>query len=229
MTAIKHHVFDRRDMTLAKILAALDGDFAGEDGLREILLHRTPKYGNDDDAADDVMKVLFEAYYQAIDGRPNTKGGAYHINLLPTTVHVYFGSVTGATPDGRLAGRPLSEGVSPVQGADRRGPTAVLRSVAKMDHVRTGGTLLNQKLTPPLLKGEEGLQNLVHLVRTYFKLDGHHIQFNVVDAATLRAAQAKPEEYRSLIVRVAGYSDYFCDLTRALQDEIIARTEHQSV
>jgi formate C-acetyltransferase len=229
MTAIKHHVFDRRDMTLAKILAALDGDFAGEDSLREILLHRTPKYGNDDDAADDVMKVLFEAYYQAIDGRPNTKGGAYHINLLPTTVHVYFGSVTGATPDGRLAGRPLSEGVSPVQGADRRGPTAVLRSVAKMDHVRTGGTLLNQKLTPPLLKGEEGLQNLVHLVRTYFKLDGHHIQFNVVDAATLRAAQAKPEEYRSLIVRVAGYSDYFCDLTRALQDEIIARTEHQSV
>ena len=229
MTAIKHHVFDRRDMTLAKILAALDGDFAGEDSLREILLHRTPKYGNDDDAADDVMKVLFEAYYQAIDGRPNTKGGAYHINLLPTTVHVYFGSVTGATPDGRLAGRPLSEGVSPVQGADRRGPTAVLRSVAKMDHVRTGGTLLNQKLTPPLLKGEEGLQNLVHLVRTYFKLDGHHVQFNVVDAATLRAAQAKPEEYRSLIVRVAGYSDYFCDLTRALQDEIIARTEHQSV
>jgi pyruvate-formate lyase len=206
----------------------LDANFARDEELREILLHRTPKYGNDDDEADGVMKLLFEAYFDVIDGRPNTKGGTYHINLLPTTVHVYFGSVTGATPDGRLAGKPLSEGVSPVQGADRLGPTAVLLSVAKMDHVRTGGTLLNQKLTPQLLKGEEGLQNLAHLVRTYFKLDGHHIQFNVVDAETLLAAQARPEEYRGLIVRVAGYSDYFCDLTRALQDEIIARTEHGS-
>ncbi len=228
MTAIKHHVFDRGDRTMGEILTALKSDYAGAEALREVLLHRTPKYGNDDDAADDVMKVLFETYYDAIDGRPNTKGGTYHINLLPTTVHVYFGSVTGATPDGRLASQPVSEGVSPVQGADCHGPTAVLRSVAKMDHVRTGGTLLNQKLTPQLLKGEEGLNNFVHLVRSYFKLDGHHVQFNVVDAATLRAAQARPEEYRSLIVRVAGYSDYFCDLPRALQDEIIARTEHQA-
>ena len=229
MTAIRHHVFDRRDLSLGELLAATDSDFEGKGPLRETLLHRTPKYGNDDDAADDVMRVLFEAYFEAIDGRPNTKGGTYHINFLPTTVHVYFGSVTQATPDGRLAGHPLSEGVSPVQGADRHGPTAVLRSVAKMDHVRTGGTLLNLKLTPQLLQGEQGLDQLVRLVRTYFKLDGHHVQFNVVDAATLRAAQARPEEYRSLIVRVAGYSDYFCDLTRVLQDEIIARTEHQSV
>jgi formate C-acetyltransferase len=141
-------------------------------------------------------------------------------------VHVYFGSVVGALPDGRRAGRPLSEGVSPVQGADRRGPTAVLRSVAKMDHVRTGGTLLNQKFTPQLLADEVGLDKLVQLIRSYFKLDGHHIQFNVVDAPTLRAAQANPEQYRDLIVRVAGYSDYFCDLGEVLQDEIIARTEH---
>jgi pyruvate-formate lyase len=134
--------------------------------------------------------------------------------------------VTGATPDGRRAWTPLSEGISPVQGADRHGPTAVIRSVAKMDHVRTGGTLLNQKFTPQVLAGEEGLDKLVQLVRTYFKLDGHHIQFNVVDAATLRAAQEHPEQHRDLIVRVAGYSDYFCDLGVALQDEIIARTEH---
>jgi len=174
------------------------------------------------------MTALFNAYFNAIDGRPNTKGGTYRINLLPTTVHVYFGSVMGATPDGRRAGEPLSEGVSPVQGADRHGPTAVIKSVAKMDHARTGGTLLNQKLTPQLLKDDEGLDRLVQLVRTYFKLDGHHIQFNVVDAATLRAAQKNPEQYRDLIVRVAGYSDYFCDLGQALQDEIIARTEHQS-
>jgi len=127
----------------------------------------------------------------------------------------------------RLARTPLSEGVSPVQGADRRGPTAVVRSVAKMDQARTGGTLLNQKLTPALLANDEGLDHLVQLVRAYFRLDGHHIQFNVVDADTLRAAQKNPEQYRSLIVRVAGYSDYFCDLSKALQEEIIARTAHE--
>ena len=192
----------------------------------QMLLNKTPRYGNDDDYADEVMRAVFEAYFEAVDGRPNTKGGTYHINLLPTTCHVYFGSVIGATPDGRKAGTPLSEGISPVQGADRRGPTAVIKSAAKMDHARTGGTLLNQKFTPQLLETEEDLDKLVHLVRTYFRLDGHHIQFNVVDAATLRAAQRNPEQHRNLIVRVAGYSDYFCDLTPALQEEIIARTEH---
>ncbi|MFN2153310.1 MAG: glycine radical domain-containing protein, partial [Anaerolineales bacterium] len=179
------------------------------------------------DYADGLMMRVFDAYYNAVDGRKNTKGGDYHINLLPTTCHIYFGAVTGATPDGRFAGTPLSEGVSPVQGADRQGPTAVARSVAKMDHVRTGGTLLNQKFTPQVLATDDGLDKLVGLVRTYFMLDGHHIQFNVVDAGTLRAAQQNPEQYRSLIVRVAGYSDYFCDLSKTLQDEIIARTEHE--
>jgi len=175
------------------------------------------------------MTGVFEIYYNLVNGRPNTRGGLYRINMLPTTCHVYFGSVTGATPDGRKSGTPLSEGISPVQGADRKGPTAVLKSAAKMDHVRTGGTLLNQKFTPSLLEGERGLDNLSHLVRGYFTLGGHHIQFNVVDAATLRHAQAHPEEHRDLIVRVAGYSDYFLDLSRALQDEIIARTEHQGL
>jgi formate C-acetyltransferase len=164
-----------------------------------------------------------------VDGRPNTKGGHYRINLLPTTVHVYFGSVVRATSDGRVAGTPLSEGISPVQGMDRKGPTAVLKSAAKMDHARTGGTLLNQKLSPGLLETEEGLGKWIHLVRSYFRMDGHHIQFNVVDADTLRAAQANPEEHRDLIVRVAGYSDYFCDLGETLQEEIIARTEHGEI
>jgi len=228
MVAIKHHVFDHGTLTMEALLAALRDNFEGYERMRQRLLNRTPKYGNDDDAADQIMQQCFEAYFRAVDGRPNTKGGTYHINLLPTTVHVYFGSVIGATPDGRRAWEPLSEGVSPVQGADRRGPTAAIRSVAKMDHVRTGGTLLNQKFTPSVLQGDTGLDSLVQLVRTYFRLDGHHIQFNVVDAATLRAAQKAPERYRDLIVRVAGYSDYFCDLTQALQEEIIARTEHQS-
>jgi formate C-acetyltransferase len=228
LTAVKYHVFDEKTLTMEELLVALRDNFAGHERVRQMLLNKTPKYGNDDDYADGVMVDAFEAYFDAVDGRPNTRGGTYHVNMLPTTVHVYFGSVIGALPDGRLAEKPLSEGISPVQGADRRGPTAVLRSVAKMDHARTGGTLLNQKFTPQLLKDDEGLDKLVHLIRTFFRLDGHHIQFNVVDAATLRAAQAHPEEYRDLIVRVAGYSDYFCDLGQALQDEIIARTEHQS-
>jgi pyruvate formate-lyase/glycerol dehydratase family glycyl radical enzyme len=228
MTAIKFHVFDQKTLTMEELLTTIGDDFVGHEQVRQMLLNRTPRYGNDDDYADNVMVALFEAYFNAIDGRKNTKGGTYHINLLPTTVHVYFGSVTGAMPSGRRAWMPLSEGISPVQGADRRGPTAVIKSVARMDHVRTGGTLLNQKLTPQLLKDDDDLDKLVQLIRTYFNLDGHHIQFNVVDAATLRAAQENPEQYGTLIVRVAGYSDYFCDLSDALQNEIIARTEHQS-
>jgi pyruvate-formate lyase len=228
LTALKVHIFDQHKVAMGDMLAALEANFSGHERLRQLLTNKTPKFGNDDETADQVMRKVFEAYFNAIDGRKNTRGGEYHINLLPTTVHVYFGSVIGALPDGRRSGLPLSEGISPVQGADRRGPTAVLRSAAKMDHARTGGTLLNQKLTPHLLADEAGLEALVHLIRTYFKLDGHHIQFNVVDAATLREAQKHPEQHRDLIVRVAGYSDYFCDLSRALQEEIIARTEHQS-
>ena len=226
LAALKHHVFDQKDMHMDEILSMLKADFAGHERERQLLLNRTPKYGNDDDAADALMVRVFESYFKAVDGRKNTKGGDYHVNMLPTTCHIYFGAVTGATPDGRLAGKPLSEGVSPVQGADKHGPTAVLRSVAKMDQVRTGGTLLNQKFTPQVLQSEDGLNGMVHLVRTYFNLDGHHIQFNVVDAETLKAAQANPEQYRSLIVRVAGYSDYFCDLSKQLQDEIITRTAY---
>jgi trans-4-hydroxy-L-proline dehydratase len=228
LASIKYHIYDHVTLSMGELIEELDADFAGHEQLRQQILNRTPKYGNDDELADGVMRRVFEIYFMAVDGRRNTKGGDYHINLLPTTVHIYFGSVTGATPDGRKAWTPLSEGVSPVQGADRKGPTAVLRSVAKMDHLRTGGTLLNQKFTPQVLETEEGLDKLVQLIRTYFRLDGHHIQFNVVDAGTLRLAQQHPEQYRSLIVRVAGYSDYFCDLSKTLQDEIIARTEHEA-
>jgi formate C-acetyltransferase len=228
LAAMSHHVFDKKQVTLNELLQALKTDFDDCESLRQRLLNKTPKYGNDDDYADNIMKAIFEAYYKAIDGRPNTKGGAYRINLLPTTVHIYFGKVVGATPDGRKAGEPLSEGVSPVQGADRKGPTAVVKSVSKIDHARTGGTLLNQKFAPELLADEQGLEKLAHLIRTYFKLDGHHMQFNVVNADTLREAQKHPEKYRDLMVRVAGYTDYFVDLGTELQNEIIKRTEHKS-
>jgi pyruvate formate-lyase/glycerol dehydratase family glycyl radical enzyme len=229
LSAIRHHVFADGGMSMADLLRVLDADFQGFEKTRLLLANRTPRYGNDDDDADGIMRSLFEIYFKAIDGRPNTRGGTYRINLLPTTCHIYFGAVTGATPDGRRAGTPVSEGISPVQGADRHGPTAVLMSAAKMDHVRTGGTLLNQKFTPRILEGEKGIDSLVALIRSYFRMGGHHIQFNVVDAATLRDAQAHPDEHRDLIVRVAGYSDFFCDLGRSLQDEIIARTEQTSI
>ncbi|MFC2161762.1 trans-4-hydroxy-L-proline dehydratase [Acidobacteriota bacterium] len=225
LASIKYNVFDKKQVTMKQLQTALKDDFKGHEPLRQKFVNKTPKYGNDDDYADDIMKRIFEAYYDVVNGRPNTKGGYYRVNLLPTTVHVYFGKVVGATADGRFASEPLSEGVSPVQGADRNGPTSVIKSVAKMDHIRTGGTLLNQKFTPHLLDNE-GLDKLSHLIRAYFKMDGHHIQFNVVSAETLKKAKKTPEKYRDLIVRVAGYSDYFVDLSVKLQDEIIARTEH---
>ena len=226
LTAIKHHVFDRRTFSMKELSEALRADFKGHDPLWDQLWNNTPKYGNDDDYADDVMRRIFESYFGTVDGRPNTKGGYFRINMLPTTCHIYFGSVVGATPDGRRCGEPLSEGISPVQGADRKGPTAVLKSAAKIDHIRTGGTLLNQKFTPQLLADDDGLTKVSHLIRSYFAMDGHHIQFNVVTAETLRKAQQTPEKYRDLIVRVAGYSDYFVDLGVSLQNEIIKRTEH---
>ncbi|MHA1210919.1 MAG: glycyl radical protein, partial [Candidatus Heimdallarchaeota archaeon] len=228
LTAIKYNVFDKKKISMNDLLQVLSENFKGAEELREQLVCETPKYGNDDDYADDIMKEVFEMYFSAIDGRPNTKDGEHRINLLPTTVHVYFGSVIGAMPDGRIAFEPLSEGISPVQGADTQGPTAVLKSAGKIDHVRTGGTLLNQKFTPNFLATDEGIDNISHLVRAYFKMGGHHIQFNVVSAETLREAQQNPEKYRDLIVRVAGYSDYFINLGIKLQDEIISRTEHES-
>lgn len=225
LAGIKYHVFDRRNLTMPELLDALRANFEGYEKTRLMLWNKTPKYGNDDPYADDLLRQVFDMFFNVINGRPNTKGGTYRVNYLSTTCHVYFGSVTGATPDGRKAWEPHSDGISPAQGADRKGPTAVIQSASRMDHARTGGTLLNQKFTPKVVEGEEGLDRMAHLVRSYFKLDGHHIQFNVVTADTLRAAQAEPEKYRDLIVRVAGYSDYFCDLTEALQNEIIARTE----
>ncbi len=227
LAAVKHFVFDTKALSMERLLRVLTADFEGHETVRQSLINKAPKYGNDDDYADGIMKVVFDAFHSIVTGRKTPTGGTYRIDMLPTTCHVYFGAVMGAMPDGRRAGEPLSEGISPVQGRDRLGPTAVLKSASKMDHTRTGGTLLNQKFTPKLLEGPRGLESLVHLIRAYFKLGGHHIQFNVVSADTLRDAQAHPEKYRDLIVRVAGYSDYFCDITKALQDEIISRTEHQ--
>jgi formate C-acetyltransferase len=229
LTAIKHHVFDQKSISMDGFLKALKKNFNDFEEFHSALLNDTPKYGNDDDYADAILKQVFEYYFGAVEGHPTVRGGVHRINLLPTTCHVYFGSVIGALPDGRLSGKPLSEGISPVQGMDRNGPTAVIKSASKIDHLRTGGTLLNQKFTPTFLDSEKGVEGIKNLIRSYFTLDGHHIQFNVVSANTLRKAKKNPEQYRNLIVRVAGYSDYFVDLTEELQEEIIQRTEHQDL
>jgi formate C-acetyltransferase len=227
LSAIKTHVFDSGAMSMDQLLAALRANFDGAEALRLKLWNKTPFFGNDDDRADDIMRRVYDSLFTTIDGRPNTKGTAYHLNMLSTTCHVYFGKMLGASANGRLAYLPESDGTSPSHGADRNGPTAVVKSLSKMDQIKSGGTLLNQRFLPGVLKSDQDLDKLCQLVRTYFRLGGHHIQFNVVDTATLRQAQAKPEEYRNLLVRVAGYSDFFVDLDLDHQEEIIRRTEQE--
>jgi formate C-acetyltransferase len=229
LSAIKKHIFENKAVTMDDLLTALQHNFEKHEALRLRLWNKTPFYGNDDNDADAIMQQVYADLFEAIDGKPNTKGTTYHLNMLSTTCHVYFGKMLGASANGRLAGQPVSDGTSPSHGADRNGPTAVIKSLAKMDQVKSGGTLLNQRFLPGILKDEEGIEKLCHLIRTYFNLNGHHIQFNIVDSETLRQAQQKPDEYRDLLVRVAGYSDYFVDLDADHQEEIIARTQHASI
>ena len=225
LAAVKYNVYDKKNFTMDELMAALDDNFIGHERILNLVKNHSPKYGNDDEYADEIMKQVFEYYQGEVTGRPNMLGGMYRVNMLPTTCHVYFGEVMMASANGRLAHVPVSEGISPEKGADVNGPTAVIKSCAKMDHLMTGGTLLNQKFTPSVVAGEEGLNQMASLIRSYFNMDGHHIQFNVIDRQTLLNAQKYPEEYKDLIVRVAGYSDHFRNLSKALQDEIINRTE----
>ena len=229
LTSIRYNIFENKTFSWADLAKALDADFKGYEQIQYEMIYKTPKFGNDDDYADQQAVMVFEIYYDAINGRSNTRGGVHRINMLPTTSHIYFGSVIGATTDGRNAYLPLSEGISPFQGVDHNGPTSVIKSASKIDHLRTGGTLLNQKFSPSFFEDEESYEKLTALIRSYFSLDGHHIQFNVVNAETLKDAQQHPERYRDLIVRVAGYSDYFNDLGEDLQNEIIKRTEHENL
>lgn len=225
VASVKYNVYDEKNFTMEELIDAMEHNFEGYDYIYSLVHDKTPKYGNDDDYADDLMREVFDLYHDTIVGRPNMKGGKYGIDMLPTTCHVYFGDVILATPNGRKAHKPVSEGISPEKSADTNGPTAVIKSCAKMDHLATAGTLLNQKFTPNVVAGEAGLNNMASLVRSYFAMDGHHIQFNVVDRQTLIEAQKHPEDHKDLIVRVAGYSDFFRNLDKPLQDEIIERTE----
>jgi len=224
--AVGEHVFGPGDMSFRDLMQVLKDDFEGHDEFRAALLYDTPRYGNDDRRADRFASLVFGLFHESVEGRKSPRGADYRINMLPTTSHVYFGKVVGATPDGRKAGEPLSEGISPVQGMDRKGPTAAMNSALSIDHLKTGGTLLNLKFTPGFFRDAESIRKVTQLIRGYFSRYGHHVQFNVVSADTLKEAQLHPERYQDLIVRVAGYSDYFNDLGPELQEEIIRRTEH---
>ncbi len=228
-TTLKKHVFEDKRYTMDEILTACKDNWQAEEVMRQYIRNHTPFFGNDDPYADDIAVRVYEDLVKAIEGRPNTRGGKTQLNMLSTTCHNYFGSVCGATPNGRFAHFAISDGTSPAHGSDSHGPTAVIKSLGKLDQTKSGGTLLNVRFVPNLLKREEDMCKLGHLIRTYFKFGGHHIQFNIVDTATLLDAQQHPDQYRDLLVRVAGYSDYFNDMTEQLQNEIIARTENEEV
>lgn len=229
LSAIKMHVFEKSTFTMERLLTALSNNFEGDEVLRQTIINHTPFFGNDNDYADSIAKRVYEELYRAIDGKRNIKGEFYHLNMLSTTCHVYFGKVTGATPNGRHKGRAISDGTSPSQGADTNGPTAVIHSLGKLDQTKSGGTLLNLRFLPSVISGDSNSAKLASLIRSYFALDGHHIQFNIVDTQTLRDAQKRPHEYRDLLVRMAGYSDYFVHMNIDLQEEIISRTENGGV
>ncbi len=240
-TTLKKHVFEDQRYTMDEILEACACNWGADEivngkspnrkfeVVRQYIRNHTPFFGNDDPYADDIAVRVYDDLVRAIEGRPNTRGGETHLNMLSTTCHNYFGSVCGATPNGRFAHFAISDGTSPAHGSDSHGPTAVIKSLGKLDQTKSGGTLLNIRFVPALLKREEDMRKLGQLIRTYFRFGGHHIQFNIVDTATLLDAQKHPDQYRDLLVRVAGYSDYFNDMTEQLQNEIIARTENEEV
>ena len=227
LSTLKKHVFEDKKFTMDELLNAVAHNFDGNEKMRQFIMNRTPFFGNDDDYADQIAVKVYDDLVEAIEGHPNTRGGKTQLNMLSTTCHNYFGSVCGASVNGRLAHFAISDGTSPAHGADTNGPTAVIKSLGKLDQTKSGGTLLNVRFVPTLLKRDEDLKKLVSLIRAYFAMGGHHIQFNIVDTQTLLDAQQQPDDYKDLLVRVAGYSDYFNDMTEQLQNEIIARTENE--
>ena len=227
LAAIDHFVFKKKTFTMSTLVRALQDNFEGHEMTRALLWKKAPKYGNNDDNADKNSVKLIHVFVSILKRFSNNEGVPYAANMIPTTTHLPFGYLTAASPDGRYARMPLAEGISPVQGQDLSGPTAVIRTMGKIDHAATAGTLLNMKFTPETLEGENNLKKFASLVQSYFDLGGHHLQFNVVSQETLRRAQQYPDDYRSLLIRVAGYSDFFVNLSKDVQDEVISRTAHK--
>jgi formate C-acetyltransferase len=228
-TTLKKHVFEDKRYTMEQMLEAVADDWKKEEPMRLYIRNHTPFFGNDEAYADDIAVRVYDDLVKAIEGRPNTRGGKTQLNMLSTTCHNYFGQMCGASVNGRFAHFAISDGTSPAHGSDVKGPTCVIRSLGKLDQTKSGGTLLNVRFIPALLSRQQDLEKFGQLIREYFRLGGHHIQFNIVDTETLKKAQQNPDDFRDLLVRVAGYSDYFNDMTAQLQNEIIARTENEEV
>jgi formate C-acetyltransferase len=225
--AVKKTVFDDKKYTMDELITALDNDFKDKEAMRQYLIHRVDKYGNDIDDADFMLRYATGVWVEALTHYKTYRGGPFISSYAPVSGYVPLGHVTGATPDGRHAGDPLSDGVSPSMGTDTKGPTAAFKSVVKLDHyLYPNGLLYNLKINPTTVRTPEGMKKFAQLVKSYIDMKGMQIQINIVDSETLRAAQKDPESYRSLVVRVAGYSAFFTELSEEVQNTIIARTEH---
>jgi pyruvate-formate lyase len=229
LAAVKHLIFDTKKLTWDQLLTAMESNWEGHEAIRQMCLN-APKYGNGiewvDAIAFDIESLILEFLHQ----RPKPHNQAFLMRQIPITFHVPMGKVTWATPNGRMAKEYLSEGISPSHGMDLKGPTVSLASMARgrnLSYREKGGDLINMKFSPANVAGEEGTRRLMQLVRTWCELKHWHVQFNILNRETLLAAQKEPEKYRNLIVRIAGYSAYFVDLSPSQQSEIIARTEEQ--
>lgn len=228
LMAVKKAVFDDKIVSMTELIDVLESNYDGKEDVRQYLVNKVPKYGNDEAEPDSMVKLATDIYFDSLIGHTTYRGGPFVGSLLPVSSYVAFGLATGATPDGRKSTEPLSDGISPFYGADRKGPTAVFKSVCTIDHLRCpNGIIFNQKFNPKSLATAEGLKKFSDLIRSYINLGGAHIQFNIISADTLKDAQQNPEKHRGLVIRVAGYSAFFHELARDVQDTIIARTEQE--
>jgi pyruvate-formate lyase len=232
IATIKKLVFDDEVITMAQLKHALETNFEDTSTnptgpeIHQLCL-RAPKYGNDDPYVDNITKECLNIMVKDLRKYKTRTGGGYEATISPVAAHIALGSICSATADGRKAGEALSDGCSPSQGTDVNGPTASIKSVANLEHINLSqGTIFNMKMHPTALETKAGMLKWTNLVRTYFDLGGWEIQFNVVSGETLKEAQKKPDDYKDLVVRVVGYSAYFVELEKTVQDDIISRTEH---
>jgi formate C-acetyltransferase len=222
--AIDQLVFKEKKVTMKELITALRDGFEDHEPLRQLLQNKAPKYGNDEKFVDDYAQLVARIYSEEVEKHKNIRGGSFISGMYSVTTHVAFGLFTGALPSGRLPSTPLSNGASPAISAPSKGLTAVLNSVTSIDYtLYPNGVAFTLALDPSFVEGEEGLISLISLLNSYVELGGMHIQFNLIDPEVLLEAQTNPSSYRNLIVRVAGYSAYYVDLGKAVQDEIIGR------
>ena len=226
LEVLRKYVFEEKEITMDNMLQILAKDYEGYEDLRVKLENDPAKYGNDIELVDILARNTGRAFCNSVQSRITTRNGPYHGALFSVSMYIPQGEVLGATPDGRKAGHMISDGVSPTQNRDVNGPTAAMKSVARLDHsLCYNGTLYNMKFTPDFFETESRREKFIGMVDAYFAMGGFHVQFNVVSRKTLEDAKINPMQHRDLIVRVAGYSAYFIELDPFVQDEVIARTE----